>query len=167
MRLSPAARLCDAGADMGHHCCAHKMEDLLARLEAACRAGGQRVTAPRRRVLEAVARAAEPVGAYAVLEVLPDLHPPTVYRALEFLEGAGLLHRVASRSAYMVCGAARAHAGTQFLICDVCGHVEVAPAPALPAALVAQAEGAGFAPTRWATELHGTCAACRGGKTDA
>jgi Fur family transcriptional regulator, zinc uptake regulator len=154
---------------MGEHCCGHETEAgaraLTARLEAHCRARGLRMTEARRAALEVVARADGPVGPYEVAAAL-GAHPPTAYRALEFLEREGFVHRIASRGAFVACQSGRGHAGTQFLICDTCGAVETAPAPALPAALTALAEGRGFAPARWATELHGVCAACRGAGAD-
>ncbi|OYW37449.1 MAG: hypothetical protein B7Z42_10080 [Brevundimonas sp. 12-68-7] len=44
--------------------------------------------------------------------------PATVYRALEFLDRLGLLHRIASISSYVACsGYAHRHTAA-FLICD-------------------------------------------------
>ena len=66
--------------------------------EKICRLKGLRFTAQRRRVLELVWKSHRPIGAYDILDQLKaDGHsaaPPTVYRALEFLIEADLVHRL-------------------------------------------------------------------------
>ncbi len=132
--------------------------------ESRCVAGGERLTAPRRRVLELLLEAGEAVKAYDLIARYgPDgvaAKPPTVYRALEFLEKNGLAHRIASISAYVACSVGdRAHAAA-FLICDCCGAtVEVTPPEG--EALRRAAETAGYALERTTIEGHGRCSACR------
>jgi len=127
-------------------------------------AGGERLTPPRRRVLQLLLEAGEAVKAYDLIARYgPDgvaAKPPTVYRALEFLERNGLAHRIASISAYVACSVGdRAHAAA-FLICDCCGAtVEVTPPEG--EALRRAAETAGYALTRTTIEGHGRCSACR------
>jgi Fur family zinc uptake transcriptional regulator len=132
--------------------------------EGRCVAGGERLTPPRRRVLQLLLEAGEAVKAYDLIARYgPDgvaAKPPTVYRALEFLERNGLVHRIASISAYVACSVGdRAHAAA-FLICDCCGAtVEVTPPEG--EALRRAAETAGYALTRTTIEGHGRCSACR------
>jgi Fur family zinc uptake transcriptional regulator len=132
--------------------------------EGRCIAGGERLTPPRRRVLQLLLEAGEAVKAYDLIARYgPDgvaAKPPTVYRALEFLERNGLAHRIASISAYVACSVGdRAHAAA-FLICDCCGAtVEVTPPEG--EALRRAAETAGYALTRTTIEGHGRCSACR------
>ena len=132
--------------------------------EGRCLAGGERLTPPRRRVLQLLLEAGEAVKAYDLIARYgPDgvaAKPPTVYRALEFLERNGLAHRIASISAYVACSVGdRAHAAA-FLICDCCGAtVEVTPPEG--EALRRAAETAGYALTRTTIEGHGRCSACR------
>src|SRR4051794_7709684 len=74
----------------------------LARGEARALEGGQRWTPPRRRVFELLLQAGGPVKAYDLMADFSDgaaAKPPTVYRALEFLESVGLAHRIASLNA--------------------------------------------------------------------
>lgn len=136
--------------------------------EQRCVADGDRMTAPRRRVLELLLAAGEPVKAYDLIARFgPDgqaAKPPTVYRALEFLERKGMAHRIASISAYVACTAGadagdRSHAAA-FLICDCCGATEeVVPPTGQTFALAANA--AGYAIERTTIEGHGRCPACR------
>lgn len=132
-----------------------------------CVAEGERMTAPRRRVLELLLAAGEPVKAYDLIARFgadgQAAKPPTVYRALEFLERKGLAHRIASISAYVACSAGeagdRAHAAA-FLICDCCGATEEV-SPSGGDAFARAAEAAGYAIERTTIEGHGRCPACR------
>jgi len=136
----------------------------LAAAEARCADQGERMTAPRRRVLELLLQAGEAVKAYDLIARYGldgvAAKPPTVYRALDFLEKAGLAHRIASISAYVACSAGdRAHAAA-FLICDCCGATEEVTPPE-GEALHRAAEAAGYAIERTTIEGHGRCPACR------
>lgn len=129
---------------------------------------GERMTAPRRRVLELLLTAAEPVKAYDLIARYGTdgqaAKPPTVYRALEFLERQGVVHRIASISAYVACTAdsgpdALTHAAA-FLICDCCGATAEVPVVNLDAVSQAAIK-AGYSVERTTIEGHGRCAACQ------
>lgn len=123
---------------------------------------GERLTAPRRRVLELLLETGQPVKAYdlmALYQAGAPAKPPTVYRALEFLERQGLVHRIQSLNAYVACRRGEVHAAA-FLICDCCGATsEVEPAAAK--AMADQAAIAGFALRAVTVEANGLCAACQ------
>ena len=78
----------------------HALGHALADAEARCGSDGQRLTAPRRRVLELLLTAPGPVKAYDLIGTFGAggvaAKPPTVYRALEFLEKQGFAHRIES-----------------------------------------------------------------------
>ncbi|MDR3510108.1 MAG: Fur family transcriptional regulator [Caulobacteraceae bacterium] len=157
--------------------CAHTSEpsrglsgaSLTAELTAAerrCEAASERLTAPRRRALELLLTAGQPVKAYELLSAFragggDPAKPPTVYRALEFLERQGFAHRIESLNAYVACRCgARAHP-TAFLICDCCGATAEVEQPAEPLA-GALGAASGYALSSLSIEAHGLCAACRG-----
>lgn len=125
--------------------------------------GGERLTPPRRRVLEMLLAAGEPVKAYDLIaRYTPDgapAKPPTVYRALEFLERQGLAHRIASISAYVACTAGASDHAAAFLICDCCGATREVSA-AVADGLGQAASDAGYRIDRTTIEAHGRCAAC-------
>lgn len=125
----------------------------LAHAESVCTNKGERLTDSRRRALELVLMADGPIKAYDMIAAFgtAPAKPPTVYRALDFLVSAGLVHRIESLNGYVPCRGHGAHTAA-FLICDGCGHVEeqVLPAPQTPH----------FTPNRWVIEAHGHCAAC-------
>lgn len=180
------------------HGCAHAAErrdragDALARAEALCAARGLRLTPIRREVLETMLATHRPLGAYDIADRLADrsapnkpgarrrLAPITVYRALDFLMDEGLVHRLASRNAYIVCPHAdhahadHAHAGhahadhshaghgpVAFLICDTCGGVDEMASAGLVGALRGLVEAEGFEPRAQVLEITGLCAHCR------
>lgn len=125
---------------------------------------GERMTAPRRRVLEMLLIAGQPVKAYDLISDFgldgQPAKPPTVYRALEFLERTGAVHRIASISAYVACAHDDEDHAAAFLICDCCGDTrEVAP-PARDQ-FEASAASEGYQIARVTIEAHGLCKACR------
>lgn len=123
---------------------------------------GERLTAPRRRVLELLLESGQAVKAYDLMALYQPgapAKPPTVYRALEFLERQGLVHRIQSINAYVACRRGEVHAAA-FLICDCCGATsEVEPAAAK--AMADQATAQGFALRVVTVEANGLCAACQ------
>ena len=139
--------------------------ETLSHAEAHCAARGERLTAMRRRVLEVLAESHQPLGAYEIMERVGGEHRPapiTVYRALDFLRAAGLVHRIESRNAFVAC--AHNHGDDTlvvFLICETCGAVGEMPAGPLASALASAAREAGFTPRLSVIEVTGTCANCR------
>lgn len=127
-------------------------------------ASGERMTAARLRVLELLLTAGEPVKAYDLIarfggEGGPPAKPPTVYRALEFLERQGLAHRIASISAYVACSSGDDDHAAAFLICDCCGATTEVAASVADGLGVA-ASKAGYVIERTTIEAHGRCRAC-------
>ena len=134
--------------------------------EARMAAAGERMTPPRRRVLSLLLQTGEPVKAYDLIARFGEdgqaAKPPTVYRALEFLERQGMAHRIASISAYVACAGHEGettHAAA-FLICDCCGSTREISGPD-QGVIDAAAAAVGYAIARTTIEAHGLCAACR------
>jgi Fur family zinc uptake transcriptional regulator len=154
----------------GHDACQAGADNVLARAEAVCRERGLQFTPLRREVLEAVAEAGKAQGAYDIAERLSApgkrVAPVSVYRALDFLMEQGLVHRIASRNAFIPC--AHTHApgeGVIFLICRSCGVVDEASSEEVEGGLGRTLERAGFTPTHSILEVEGDCGACRGRKS--
>ena len=140
------------------------MESALTVAEQTCRARGVRLTNIRRRVLELVWRSHEPVKAYDILACLQDEHsgsaPPTVYRALDFLQTERMVHKIESLNAYVGCGDPNhMHIG-QFLICRDCGAVAEMDDDDVRILLAEKAGNLGFQIDREVIEIKGLCAAC-------
>jgi len=136
--------------------------------EALCAERGERLTGPRRDVLQALASRHKPIGAYEIIDMLARDKgrpaPVTIYRALEFLMKHGLVHRIESRNAYVAC--VHNHdsgAIVAFLMCDTCGAVGEASTAAIGELLAAIAKKAGFRHSMSVIEITGTCSYCRRG----
>jgi Fur family ferric uptake transcriptional regulator len=129
----------------------------------ALRRSGYRVTTQRLVVAEALSGAGRHLSAEqvmaAVAERLPNVSLPTVYSALDALEDAGLVRRVAAgRGAALYDAGPAAH---HHLVCRRCGAVtdleaDVALEPAL-----AGATKRGFAPEGAEVVVRGLCKSCR------
>ena len=126
------------------------------------------LTPGRRRILDILEEAGQPLGAYEMIDRLAAANgkrpaPISIYRALDFLVDQGLVHRLASRNAFMACGQAhQAHEMVAFLICDVCGLVSEAASQPMRKSLTALAQKIGFSARDQIIEVTGRCAACQG-----
>ena len=138
-----------------------------------CRKSGVKLTSSRRRILEILAAEGRPLGAYDLIEKVAETSdkrpaPISIYRALDFLLENGLIHRLASRNAYLACG--HSH-GVQepvvFLICDNCGEVVEATSDALLQDLHQLVDRAEFIARVQVMEIAGRCRQCTNGSDKA
>jgi Fur family transcriptional regulator, zinc uptake regulator len=144
-----------------------RTETLLNRAHVICEGRGVRLTDLRRQVLGLILDRDGPTGAYDLLDQLRSTRhgaaPPTVYRALDFLQEQGLVHRLESRSAFVGCIAEEDHDhAAQFLICRTCGKVTELEDHELAHALDDAAKRFGFKVGKATIEAEGQCAACAG-----
>jgi Fur family zinc uptake transcriptional regulator len=125
---------------------------------------GVGLTDTRRKVFELVIKAGQPVGAYRLLEAMQDkgtrVMPPTVYRALNFLQGKGLVHRIESLNAFIACTQHEHEHEGQFLICSDCGKTEELADESVSEMLREKASAHGFTLTQQTIELRGLCKDC-------
>ena len=139
------------------------MEAILDEAERHCIARGERLTVLRRRVLEILLEAGQPLGAYTILELMAKDGrrplPPTVYRALDFLLAQGLAHKLHSQNTFLPCCAVgRAHTAELF-VCRRCGTACEVP----QGGEVARAgKPPGFEVEAVVLEVRGLCGGCRG-----
>jgi len=114
-------------------------------------------------VLDALAGARQPLGAYALLDRLRDQGfkaPLQVYRPLDQLAEKGLVHRLESLNAWTVC-CAETHQGTPiFSICNDCGMVTEHLDEQLSSTIEALPVMSGFVPDRSIVEIYGLCNEC-------
>lgn len=146
--------------------------DLVSRAEVKFEQRGMRLTELRRHVLEEVASSHKAIGAYEVLERLARrgarrLAPISVYRALDALVAAGLVHRLESRNAFFACHSAHAgQRGQIVLACGTCGIVAEITAPNVFAGIVKAADAASFLVDHAMVEVIGACEPCRGARSE-
>ncbi|REF86453.1 Fur family zinc uptake transcriptional regulator [Methylovirgula ligni] len=138
----------------------------MANAEDLCRREGAKLTPARRRVLEILAEEGRPLGAYDMIEkiaVATGKHPApvSIYRALDFLLENGLVHRLASRNAFLACAHGHKHEEpVVFLICEACGTVTEATSRALHREIALLGAESGFAPHSQVLEITGLCRSC-------
>lgn len=133
--------------------------------EKQCQDRNEKLTKPRFEVLKILSAAKEPIGAYDILELLgkeiPNPKPPTVYRALEFWQKLGLVHKIGSLNHYVVCKEDHVHEGSQHLICQNCNMVKEIHSDELLKSLAELSKKLNFTDNFWNIEVTGTCKNCR------
>lgn len=139
----------------------------LAAAERLCADRGARLTARRRRVLELLWELGGSAGAYDLLERLAAegvrTHPPTVYRALDFLVSQRLAHKAPGGHGFVACRRPTAPHAPQFVICQRCDSAEELFDDRLTGAFAAIAAERGLDAEACSAEILGVCAECRTG----
>jgi len=162
MKLSRGSSAIPACPDHDHSICVSGAID---DAESHCQQRGLRLTAIRRQVLEIIWQGHEPVKAYDILDQLNRsgrrAAPPTVYRALEFLQSAGLIHRLASLNAFIGCARSPGEHPAQMFICRDCERVTEIDEPDVRNALDQEAAKHGFRVTSQVVEIQGLCHRCQ------
>lgn len=126
-----------------------------------------RFTDLRRKVFEEIASTTASVGAYEVLDRLAKkgtrLAPISVYRALDALLEAGVVHRLESKNAYFACRRLhqpRTGRRPMFLSCETCGTVTETDGEDIFKSIDAASRSAKFEPRVKFVEVSGTCPDC-------
>lgn len=139
--------------------------DVLSRAQTLCQARGERLTALREKVLRLVLQSHRPLGAYDLLDALNaegrKAAPPTIYRTLDFLQQAGLVHRIASLNAFVAClHPGEPHSGC-FLICKYCRNVLELQTGHINQAIHEASAEQGFTVSDATVEVSGVCPTCK------
>lgn len=117
------------------------------------------------RVQKILAKAKKPLSAYDIIPLMTKqsghtVAPTTVYRALQHLAEHGLVSRIESRNAYILCSLPHKDHDCLFFICRQCGAATEAPDRAISRLLRKEAEGIGFGIKRQILEVVGLCKTC-------
>jgi Fur family transcriptional regulator, ferric uptake regulator len=129
---------------------------------------GQRYTPTRRRLVEILANAENPLSLPDIVRRRRNIPQSSAYRNLAELESAGLVRRVASEDGsgrYELAEDLTTH--HHHVMCSLCGRVEDLHLPAsferqLDRTLDALARDARFASVRHRLDLIGLCSECAG-----
>lgn len=140
-------------------------QQLLAQAQATCQKRGARLTPIRAQVFSLLAKHSGAVGAYDLLSELqaidPSAKPATIYRALDFLNQQGFVHKIESINAFVLCDHfSDCNHPVQLLICDECGIVDEIQSSNLDLALRSMADANGFKISHQIVEAHGLCSKC-------
>jgi Fe2+ or Zn2+ uptake regulation protein len=142
------------------------VDDLHATVAARLRRVGQRYTAGRRALVEAIVGADRPVTTAELVAGRPPLPQSTTYRNLAVLEQAGIVHRVLGGDEF-----ARFELSEELgehhhhLVCISCGGVEDFTPPSrfeksLADVIGKVTSGTGFRSQTHRLDLLGTCGSC-------
>ncbi len=124
-----------------------------------------KLTSLRRDVLYVLWRATKPLKAYEILDALlkikPNSTPPTVYRALEFFETNGLVHKIESIQCYTLCHEPCKQLPSEVLmVCGDCHQVVEVYDEGVRELFASLAGANDFQLRQNAVELKGTCRDC-------
>jgi Fur family transcriptional regulator, zinc uptake regulator len=142
-------------------------QDWATQVGRACADSGLQLTTLRRQVLEIIARAPAPLGAYAIIDAMSraqdkQVAPPTVYRTLDFFLEHGFLHKIESRNVYAPCEHLGHHHHGILLICQICGRTDEVESVSLGKLLKEIAGRSGFSAESQMVEVEGRCQICQG-----
>jgi Fur family transcriptional regulator, zinc uptake regulator len=142
------------------------LESAVDRAEKAFEAKGIKLTQLRRKVLKEIAASHHALGAYDIVDSLArkddPLAPISVYRAIDTLLEAGVVHRLESRNAFFACHAPHGEASRQVILaCETCALVAEIDGAAIFDALAKAAIGAQFQARRQVVEMTGLCRHCQ------
>ena len=116
-------------------------------------------------VLTALREDGRPLSAYQLLDV-PSVRdnglkaPLTIYRALDKLIAYGMVHRIESLNAFVVCEHEPHHDPAAFMICRECRRTIEVGTDAIKRTVLKQAEANGFEIDRLNVEVTGRCENC-------
>jgi Fur family transcriptional regulator, zinc uptake regulator len=126
---------------------------------------GMKLTPLRQAVFGEIAASHRAIGAYEVLDRLAArgdrLAPISVYRAIDALVAAGIVHRFESRNAFFACHTGHEALHRQLVLaCETCGLVAEVDGGQVFAAIDRSANAAAFATKAAVVEVWGLCANC-------
>ena len=150
------------GPGHNHSAC---LTQTLDRARLAFETHGLRLTDLRLRVFTQIAASHHAVGAYDIIEQLSHegtrLAPVSVYRAIDALIEAGVVHRLESKNAFFACHANHASQRQNVVLsCVTCGVIAEVDGEAVFACLDALAAAQKFEQASRIVEVTGRCAHC-------
>jgi Fur family zinc uptake transcriptional regulator len=143
-----------------------RLADAVTRARAIFADRNLRFTDLREQVFTEIAATNGAIGAYDILDRLSvkgtRLAPISVYRSIDALLDAGVIHRLESKNAYFACRRHEhgKHGRPIFLSCEACGSVAEAEAQGVFDLINQVARGQGFEAKVKFVEVSGLCAKC-------
>ena len=131
-----------------------------------CEQHQHRFTTPREKVLTVLMLSKHPLGAYEIKERLStsmhEVKPATIYRAIEFWEKHGFIHKVNSLNAYVACHHEHRHhpASYTLFICDSCDESFELDTQKIVSTLKCELNRKNFSLASSSTEIRGVCSSC-------
>ncbi len=124
-----------------------------------------RLGANETEVRKILSKSDRPLSAYDIIPLMTKqmghaVAPVTVYRALEHLTKHGLVTRIESKNAYILCQHPHEDHDCLFFICRQCGNAVEAPDDKISRLVRHEAEVLGFGINKQILEVVGLCKNC-------
>ena len=133
--------------------------------EEICKSNKLGLTEIRRQVFEIIVKNNKPIKAYEILDKISNInnkpsHPPTVYRAIDFLIENGFVHKLNSINSFVGCFHPKAHKECYFLICKKCNIYQECCDDSLKDRISKTAIHNNFVISNTTLEIEGHCLDC-------
>jgi Fur family zinc uptake transcriptional regulator len=129
------------------------------------RAGGYKVTQPRKQVLRVLDGAQEPVSPYEIQKILEGngehLNHVTIYRILALFCDLNLAHKVLLLNGFVKCSLGKEEGCHRFMVCRQCGALKEFADKALCEEENEIAQDLGFRSEQHFSEFSGICSNCQ------
>ncbi len=142
-----------------------EIESSISRVFDICKKNNIVFTEIRKIVYEIIIKYNKPIKAYEVLDELRDVlgktsHPPTVYRAIDFLIENGFIHKLSSINSFVGCFHPKIHKECYFLICKKCNIYQECCDNDLTKNISKTAKKNDFIVSNTTLEIEGHCQDC-------
>ena len=142
-----------------------EIKDSISRVFDICKNNNIIFTEIRKSVYEIIIKYNKPIKAYEVLDELRHVtgktsHPPTVYRAIDFLIKNGFIHKLNSINSFVGCFHPKIHKECYFLICKKCNIYQECCDNDLAENIFKTAKQNDFIVSNTTLEIEGHCQDC-------
>ena len=142
-----------------------EIKDSISRVFDICKNNNIIFTEIRKSVYEIIIKYNKPIKAYEVLDELRNVtgktsHPPTVYRAIDFLIENGFIHKLNSINSFVGCFHPKIHKECYFLICKKCNIYQECCDDSLKDRILKTAVHNNFVISNTTLEIEGHCLDC-------
>ena len=142
-----------------------EVQDSIARVFEICELNSLVFTEIRQKIFEIIIKFKKPMKAYEILDVFTEFtgkraHPPTIYRAIDFLIENGFIHKLNSINSYVGCFHPKVHKECYFLICKICNIYKECCDKNLTENIFKSANKRDFIVSNTTLEIEGHCNDC-------
>jgi len=142
-----------------------EVQDSIAKVFEICELNSLVFTEIRQKIFEIIIKYKKPIKAYEILDVFTEVtgkraHPPTIYRAIDFLIENGFIHKLNSINSYVGCFHPKVHKECYFLICKICNIYQECCDKNLTDNIFKTANKRDFIVSNTTLEIEGHCHGC-------
>ena len=141
------------------------IKDSITQVFEICKENNIAFTEIRKNIYEIIIKHKKPIKAYEILDQFRNIsgktsHPPTVYRAIEFLIDNGFVHKLSSINSLVGCFHPKIHKECYFLICKKCNIYQECCDNDLAKNIFKTAKKNDFIVSNTTLEIEGHCQDC-------